>query len=98
VLDGVDSAEIRQAVRSDLVSDANHFQETNLENETIGCVLRLNLEWLDHRRGRMARELSVLEHTPATDPLRVRDLALELGALHDRRQQVENELRNHRFG
>jgi hypothetical protein len=46
----------------------------------------------------MARELSVVEHTPDADPARIRDLAVELGRLHDHRQQVEEKLRTHRFG
>ncbi len=98
VLEGVSSAEIRLSVGADLISRAPWFHEDNLENETIGCVLRLNLEFLDHRRGRVARELSVLENTPDADPRQVRDLGVELLALHDHRRQVEEELRTHRFG
>lgn len=98
ILDGVDAVDIRRALGADLVSRTPWFDEANLEDETISCMLRLNLEWLDHRRGRMARELSVVEHTPDADPARIRDLAVELGRLHDHRQQVEEKLRTHRFG
>ncbi len=97
VVEGVDSADIRRAVGGDLMSRDLWFDDANLENETIGCVLRLNLEFLDHRRGRVARQLSVLENTPDADPLQVRDLGMELIALHDHRRQVEEELRTHRF-
>jgi DNA primase catalytic core len=97
ILDGVVSTEVLHTVNRDLVSQDQWFDETTLQNSTIACVLGLNLEWLDHRRGRMARELSVLEHAPKVDMDRIRDLAVELRSLHDDRCQVENELRNHRF-